>query len=171
MKNITLDHLQSLCDDIGGHWIWRGRVSDTGTPRFCAFGRDQSVYRLAYCLHHGVSLESINGLYVWPKTERLDINPEALIIGTIAEQRSWEKENGRARRNLAARASLTNGARARKTTKLNAELAREIRASDETKEELAKRLGVCVSAIRDVRNGRTWKQTVARSSVFSLGAA
>lgn len=159
-----------MCEEIGDRWVWSGRTSDTGSPRFYVGGKDNSVYRLAYCIHKGISESEITGKVVWPTTEQRDINPAHLMAGSMAEMRVWERLNGKTTRGISTRARLTKGARSRASTRLTPELAKQIRESEETSLALAARLGCSPSTVRDVRRRRTWRETVARSSVFEMGA-
>lgn len=169
MKNVTIKHIYSMCDDIGGRWIWRGRDNGSGTPRMAYQGRDTSVYRVVYCVANGVTIASLGRDFIWPSTEQGDINPAHLLRGTAGDYQTWARLNGRTKRKPSARAGLTRGARARSGTKLNMERAREARQSTESNDVLAAKWGVCPSAIRDIRRGRTWRETVGPASIFSMG--
>lgn len=171
MKQVTIKHLYSMCDAVGGRWIWRGRDNGSGTPRMAYQGRDTSVYRIAYCVAHGVTIASLGRDFIWPSTEQGDINPAHLLRGTAGDYQTWARLNGRTKRSPAARAKLTKGARTRcsSQTKLTMERAREARQSDESNDILAERWGVSPSAIRDIRRGRTWRETVGPASIFSMG--
>ena len=52
--------------------------------------------------------------------------------------------------------------------KLDIEKAREIRASELKAEDEAKRLGVSVSLVHKIRQGKIWREVVQGASVFSM---
>lgn len=169
MKNVTLKHLYSMCDDIGDRWMWRGRTNGAGTPKMIYRQVDTSVYRVAYCLHHKLELSDLGKDVIWPVTEQGDINPQHLMRGTAGQLQTWRKLNGKSKRSPSARAAHTRGARTSPHTKLSIEKAREVRASDEHSTVLAARFGVDRKAIEDIRRGRTWRETVGPASIFSMG--
>jgi hypothetical protein len=69
-----------------------------------------------------------------------------------------------------ALAAWTRGAR-KKATKLNLDIARQIRNSDASSTDEAKKWGVSPQAVRQVRNGEIWRENAANSSVFNWRGA
>jgi hypothetical protein len=80
---------------------------------------------------------------------RVCINPAHLLLGTHAENVADRDNRGRTAR------GTKHG-----MAKLNNHKIREIRKSDLTNTELAKRYKVDRSAIYHVRNGSTWKHVI-----------
>ena len=169
MKNVTLKLIYSRCEDIADRWMWRGRTNGAGTPKMIYRQIDTSVYRVAYCLHHGLELADLGSDFIWPTTQKGDVNPAHLMRGTAGQFQTWRRLNGQSKRSLSGRASHTRGARISSHTKLSIEKAREVRASDEKVAVLAERFGVSRNAIADIRSGRTWRETVGPASIFSMG--
>lgn len=172
MKNPTLAIIKSCCDEEGEMWLWRGRVSDSGSPRMTYRSKDASVYRVAYALFHQIDVEEIGADQIWPTTQQRDTNPRNLMRGSRAQFVRWKAQQGLLKRTPSHRVQHTKAARARSNTKLSMERAREARVSDESNDVLAQKWGVSVNAVRDIRIGRTWRETVLpAASIFSMGAA
>jgi DNA-binding transcriptional regulator YiaG len=106
-----------------------------------------SAHRYSYQLAHG---EIPCGMIVMHKCDNPKcVNPAHLTVGTYRDNTHDMIEKGR-KRTVAPR-GRENG-----KAKLTPEAVRIIRQSKLRRDILAKHLGVSVSAIRDVRSGRSW---------------
>jgi hypothetical protein len=123
---------------------WRGSADRYGHVRH--EGRIRLVHRVAHEIHIG----PVNGLAVCHSCDNpLCINPEHLFLGTNADNSADMVRKGR-------QARMGGNAAA----KLTIEAAREIRrlrGQRMTRQEIASRFGVSVSAVKDVLAGRYWK--------------
>jgi len=79
------------------------------------------------------------------------VNPAHLVLGTQADNMRDLAERGRGHVPHKTRGELNA------QSKLTADQVREIRASTETRKQIAARLGVSPSTIGAVRQGRNWK--------------
>lgn len=169
-SGLTISDLRANCDEIGGMWIWKGRLNSQGTPRMSYRGRETTVGRVAYCLWHGIDIDSLGSDFVWSTTETKDINPQNMLRGTNAEMLSWRGKVGRSKRCPQAIAAITKGARKRSGVKLSPEKAAAIRMSSATLDEIAAEYGIHRSMAGKIRQGKCWRETVIASSIFTLGA-
>lgn len=166
----TIKSLRSQCTEVADMWLWSGRVGHTGVPRICVAGKDTSVYRVIYALHHKISLDDIGTDVIWPVTEQSDINPANLKRGTRRQLQNWRKAQGRTAHPVAAKAAMTLAARARASTKLTAEIVSQARSSTQSSRALSRQLGVSPSTITQARRGKTWReQVIPGASIFAMG--
>ena len=138
--------LAKVTPQENGCWYWKYKRYDGRSNTFYMDGRPQSAYRSAYRLFKGPIAE---GLCVCHTCDNgLCVNPDHLWLGTHAENSRDMTEKGRGRppeglRNPHAR--------------LNPDIVREIRASNETGTQLAKKYGVSKAIVYDVIHGRSWR--------------
>lgn len=81
------------------------------------------------------------------------VNPKHLFLGTQSDNANdmWAKGRARPKTNLGEKHGMS---------KLTADLVRDIRSSQESGVELARRTGLTTTTICDVRKRRTWKHIV-----------
>lgn len=113
-------------------------------------GKCVLTHRLVYCRHNKVSLESIKGLVVRHTCDnRSCINPEHLLIGTVADNNRDKVNRGRC-------------AKSRKTRKLSDDVVKAIRSryikgcSVNGCTGIAKELGMHQSTINDIVNHKIY---------------
>ena len=113
-------------------------------------GRHSTLHRVVYCIHHKISLGSINGKVVRHICDNPScINPEHLVLGTPADnvRDTWERNRGNP-------AKGENHVQA----KLTEEDVREIRRrTTDPQWLLAKEFGVKRAAISKIQLRTTWK--------------
>ena len=114
-----------------------------GCVKWC--GRVQRAHRVAYSLHHGVTLTADQHV-LHSCDNPVCCNPAHLRIGTPADNMRDKVEKNR----------QTKGAEVW-CSRLTDEQVREIRKSKETQRSIAKRFGVGQATICDIRTGKTWK--------------
>lgn len=115
-------------------------------------GEMRGAHRVAYCEHHGISIDSIKGLVVRHRCDNPScVNPEHLVLGTQADNMKDKKERGRDAKGEG------NGA-----SKLNAEIVRAIRkeyvkgSSTHGQYALAEKYGIAQSVVFAIVNRITW---------------
>lgn len=137
-----------------GCMLWTGyacaRTPNYSVPYFnIGNQRPESAYRVAYRLAKG---EIPTGLQIRHTCDNsLCVNPDHLVLGTHRDNMRDMAERDR-RKGIAAVKGEKHG-----QSKLTAEQVREIRSSTETRDAIAKRMGVSPSTIKGIRTGRLWK--------------
>ena len=113
-------------------------------------------HRLVYAQAHNMNLADMKYLVVMHKCDvRNCINPDHLMLGTNAQNNADMMAKGR------HVTHFTEGNSDQKlgtgNTKLTAIQAAEIKASKAKHKDIAKKYGVSVGAIDDIKYGRSWK--------------
>ena len=141
----TLDRILLNCQEDGDCLIWTGSNNSIGIPKI----RNTSGRRVMWELKHG---EIPPGMLV-STTCGHPACLEHLALSTKSEivARSHERPHTKAR----VTASNRRAAR-RERAKITMEIAREIRASNETGLAIAARLGVSNDLVSCVRRGKSW---------------
>lgn len=94
-------------------------------------------------------------------------NRAHIKVGTRAEMVAHHKSIGTYAVTSAKAASRL--AARRTWTKVNMQIVREIRSSDEKGTELAKRFGLTTQHISQIKRHKVWRETVGPASIFSMG--
>lgn len=140
--------IEQGCTEDGGCLLWDGRVSTGGVPR----RGDRSMRRLVYEAAFG---EVPEGLLASTNCG----NPRCLTLAHLCTKTKGEVlTDTYACSDLAMRRAVTSTREARKRAKLDIEKAREIRASDETLDQMAARYGVDRTLCSQIRRGTAWKE-------------
>ena len=153
--SITLKDIHDRCDEVGDCWIWKQAVSQTGypiirrRPNGCLLVRRVAV--------------ALDGRQAAPRQTVVAIcndnrccNPAHLkpsdlsSVAKAAAARGSFSTKARSARIAATRRAAGN-------LKMTLEMAREVRASNESGPVLAKRYGVDRSLIGSIRRGEVWK--------------
>lgn len=131
-------------------------------------GVQYQTLRVMYAMHKRIRWADLAGKRVWPICgDRKCVNPAHGMHGTVAEHRQWLASQGRAKLTPVARAKLTAFARSRPSTKLTPEKVAEIRASTESGQAIAKRLGCSKETVLAARRGEHWRSPETRATPFS----
>lgn len=144
----TMERIRLHCREDGDCLIWTGADNDGGIPKI----RNTSGRRVMWELKHG------------------DIPPGKLVSATCGRPGCLEHLALSSRGQVTARAHQQAGTKARKSAanaraarercaKITLEIARDIRASDETGLAIAARLGVSESLVSLVRRGKSWRES------------
>lgn len=166
----NLKTIHDRCHDEGECWIWAQRVNSGGHPCACHNGKSMLVRRRAFELNKGYLPDSRTMAIVNTCDNRLCCNPKHLHAITRSKlvKRSYKTTRS---------APLEYGARLRARiqqggTKLNLDLARELRANErgETAAQAAARLGCSESLVNKIRQGQIWRESAPNSSVFHRAA-
>jgi hypothetical protein len=165
---LTVADLKKRCNvKTNGCWEWPGATDAQGYPSVWSrdLGERTSLGVFIGLLTTGKRPAKGYRWYVTCETPHC-ANPAHRKEGTVSEAMSLAR--GRKTRTFSplARSRISMSRRAR-PTKLNEELAREIRASEEPQKALARKYGVCQSTISHVISGRVWRE-LGGSSVFTF---
>jgi len=132
---------------------WKGQIGSGGYGRMVINRRGVLAHRIAYCIHHGVSLESIKDMVVRHKCDNPPcVNPEHLEIGTSID-------------NVMDMIERNRGAcgEAHGQAKLTDEIVRAVRSAyiagsaEFGVKPLARKYGVRPNTIRQIVQCKTWK--------------
>tara|TARA_R100000365_G_C2748380_1_gene79765 strand:+ start:1651 stop:2196 length:546 start_codon:yes stop_codon:yes gene_type:complete len=173
----SLDDIKARCHEVGECWEWAGAVGGNCIPCACiptAYPKQPStrarrvtVTALSWEAYTG---KSATGKSVWRTCcNQLCVNPAHLRAGTRTQMCAYLVGMGAYRRTPASIAAITKGKR--KEAKLTMAQAREIRESTLPAIVLSATYGVHHSMVTRIRRGEAWRETVAASSIFAMGAA
>lgn len=131
-------------DPVRKCWLWTGGSNRHRYGLTWVDDRVQRVHRLAYLHWHGPIPA---GLYVMHSCDNRECwNPDHLSLGTAADNNADKVRKGRH-----AHGHTGGGRRL-----LTADVVREIRASSDTADALARRLGCSSATVLRARRGDTW---------------
>lgn len=135
-----------------GCWEWIGSKRN-GYGLFSRNNKTTSAHRVSYEAHHGLIP---SGMVVRHSCDNPScINPNHLLIGTIADNVADREARGR--RDVKGEQIGTS--------KLTEAQVLEIRASSESHTEAGARLGVSKNCIWSIRSGRSWKHLISVPSL------
>lgn len=133
-----------------GCWIWTGTSTSLGYGELRLNKKRHYAHRFSYQIHKG---QIPDGLVVRHQCDiPACVNPEHLKLGTQRQNVIDSVVRGRANRPKGAR----NG-----SAKLTPEQVREAFLSNDSDCEIARRLSVHSSTIRNIRLGRVWRSATA----------
>lgn len=165
----TLEDLRLRCvmDRDTDCWRWKGALSD-GVPHVCLHDAQTGKHRVttgprAAALLSGREIPEGRIAYRTCCTKAC-VNPDHIAVGTKKQLGLMIRRKGTQRNNPLR--SLINARNSRRrVAKLNMDIARQIRESDEPGVVWARRLGVCAQTISAVRTGKRWVEA-QNASVF-----
>lgn len=165
----NLDEVESRCEVEGDCWLWKGALNGGGCPLLSLANKPTLVRKLVFV--HLLGKEQKPTRILGAKClNTLCVSP----VCVAALTRSDFGKRVHAKEKLKNNSDVTY-IRHRKTiekqgqTKLNMDLARQIRRDSEVKsrKELAAEHGVCTNTIAGILHGRMWRETATGSSVFN----
>lgn len=169
----TIEDLKDRChvDPDTACWHWRLCIAQ-GVPKVTMTINGKKAVRhgrrAAFILSRGV--EPPKGHRVWaiPQCKSRDcVNPVHVKSGTRDEFGADKAKSG-AWKNLPSKVRAARDNARKAQGKLSLEIAREVRASDESASEWAARLGCDCKTIYAIRGGKRWKEnTLQQADVFS----
>jgi hypothetical protein len=136
-------------------WIWKYGRNNTGYGELSFNGKRQLAHRVAYSLHHDISLPTLYVLHACDNPPCC--NPSHLFLGTQKDNMRDCKSKSRAR-NKPRRGEQHHKA------KITAEDAKTIRVSDEPTALLSARYGLGYSSIQRIKSGSSWKSLLGEST-------
>jgi len=136
-----------------GCWLWQGMVRPEGYGAASLSGRELRAHRLAWMLFRG---EIAPGMVVCHKCDvRACVNPEHLFLGTSADNSQDMLNKGRSLRGERHHnAKLTED----QVSRIKAMLAEDRLYIS----EIAREFGVTPSAIRGIKQGKSWRRVAAQ---------
>lgn len=152
----TLERMLSMCREDGDCLIWTGSDNAIGIPKI----RNTSGRRVMWELKHGDIPYGMKVSVTCGRPACL----EHLVLSTKSEitARAHQRPDTKAR----VAASNRRSARAARG-KITMEIARAIRASDETGLAIAARLGISNSLVSLVRQGKAWQEPSPFAGLFT----
>jgi hypothetical protein len=165
-----LKTIQDRCIEEGECWLWAQHLQSGGHPTASHGGKPTLVRRRAFELGKGYLPNCRTHAIVNTCDNTICCNPDHLASITRAElvRRSYKQT-----RVTAMEYPARLAARVRQgTTKLNLELARELRLNEakETAAVAAARLEVSESLVNKIRQGLIWREAAPNCSVFNMTA-
>ena len=132
-------------------WEWVGVSNRKGYGNISLgprLNKSEGAHRVSWKLHN--KLEIPVGMHVMHSCDNPKcVNPAHLSVGTPKQNHDDMVAKGRKR--IVAPPGERNG-----KSIINAEIVKQIRASDDSHAALARRFGVSPNCVRGVRVGRTW---------------
>jgi predicted XRE-type DNA-binding protein len=136
----TVEQILSHCKKVGDCMVWDRFVHPDGYPVLSRRGKAYKIHRIMFEKHNK---RSADGLIVCHKCDnRACVNPEHLFAGTI--QDNMDDRNSKLRFHK----------------KLTPEQVVEMRGSELSQVQLAKKYGVDQSTVSDVIRGKSWKALI-----------
>lgn len=139
-------HDQFIPVTESGCWLWTGALTANGYGCLGDKYKTRSAHKVSYELHVG---EVPSGMHVCHKCDvKSCVNPEHLYVGTGKQNYADARDRGR----LRPRRGETNP-----IAKLTTAQVLEIKSSNETGVDLARRFGLSPSTVCQIRKGLRWK--------------
>lgn len=152
-KNL-LQRVEGLCAEEGECLIWHGLTARGPLPLIKHGNSNLSARRKLYEFVKGVMLEP-NQVVRTTCGDKLCMKPSHLVAMTRDEAKKIDGANGAYN---SARMQAIRYKTTRARAKLTIEIARDIRASDESDRALAKKYGVAHKQINLIRQGMAWAE-------------
>ncbi len=125
-----------------GCWLWIGAKFNDGYGSFYLNGENVRAHRFSYLYHIGAA-DNLNVCHTCDTPSC--VNPQHLFLGTHKQNVEDKVRKGR-------QAIGMNHGR----SKLNWDIVKEIRASEESQIGMSRRYNVSPKAIRNVLNNKNW---------------
>lgn len=161
----TMDTVRSFCTEDGDCLIWAARTDKHGQPRACIAGKATYVRAFVYgvvcgkVLNAGRRLSTSCGNSTCLAQEHV----VAMTVKAISE-----RAMARYLQQPLNRKKFVDAAHKSGHTKLNAEIAEQIRQSGEADEVVAARYGVDRSSVGKIRRGKSYAAPKVATSVFNF---
>lgn len=130
-------------------WIWTGGKNNTGYGSLGHRKRSLLAHRVAYEIHHGVTLPSTTAV-CHTCDNRVCVNPAHLWLGTLGDN-NWDRHKKGRSRGGSMRGQVNPMA------KLTEDDVRNIRQSTEPLLTVAKRFGISFQTVSNIRLRKTWR--------------
>lgn len=164
--SLSLAEILAKCEPYGECLLWTGGlVYEGGQPRIWIDRKPHSARRVVFGLARG---EIAEGRRIGLKCgERLCLHPEHMRQMTTTEllTEHHRRQGGLTPSHIAA---CTASARRRSNNRMDMDIARAIRASEEPASVLAKRYNLCKATVCKVRRNERWAEHARGASIFSM---
>lgn len=152
MKEL-IERVRMHIEEIGDCWEWTGAMqSNAPTPTMNYKGRVGAVRRFLA----EAQGKSIKGKLVTCKCRNeLCVNPDHLLVVTRKRLQEMVSRERKYTTNPVRMQKLA--VKARQHSKLNLELAAEIRDAEGTQREIAARFGISQATVSVIKRGKTWR--------------
>lgn len=160
----------AVCPSCETKWLWIGNHKDE--IWHATFETNFQRYSVRKTVHAATAKKPLKaGSVVVTRCECPNcLNPELLATETKGDVVRRQTADGLLH-HAAHRAAINRGRSTKRETKLDMAKAREIRASEASTRDLAKRYGVSPQAVSQVRLNRTWRESSPFQGLFPrLGA-
>ena len=152
MKEL-IERVRGHVEEIGDCWEWNGAMqSNAPTPTMNYKGRVGSVRRFLA----EAQGKAVKGKLVTCKCRNeLCVNPDHLLVVTRKRLQEMVSKERNYTSNPVRMKKLAD--KARENSKLNSELAAEIRDAEGTQREIAKQFGITQATVSVIKRGVTWR--------------
>lgn len=161
----TMDTVRSNCTEDGDCLLWKGCIDVNGQPRASISGKATYVRAYVYKTLCGKVLNGGRRLSTSCGNPACLAEEHIVAMTPKAISQRWMKQYLQQPIN---RQRFVDAAHRSGNTKLNAELAEQIRQSSEPDEVVASRYGVDRSSIGKIRRGKSYAAPKVATSVFNF---
>lgn len=148
-----IERIKRLVIEVGDCWEWQGALqSRAPTPAMNFNGKVKGVRR-HIAEQRGVNLEG--KLATHSCGNELCVNPDHVIVVTRKRLQTRLAKEMKHQTNALRRKKLSD--KARLYSKITAEIAEEIRNSDENQRVIAVRYGISQATVSSIKTGKTWR--------------
>jgi hypothetical protein len=150
----TLDSIKERCIEEGDCWLWQGGKSH-GAPYIRHEGKSVPVRR--YIAESILKMPNLEGRLVASSCGHLEcVSPDHIVVYSRKQLQKATAKRTQYGKDLLRRYKLANLARSR--SRLNIDIARQIREAEGPQRAIAKAFGVSFDTVNKIKNGRTWQE-------------
>ena len=157
-------HDKYRVDHITGCWLWLAAKLSGGYGVLKDGDYRWMTHRLSWIIHNGSIPQGMCVLHHCDVPSC--VNPAHLFLGTKADNVADMDQKGRARRDLCGQRGEEH-----RCAKLNTAVILDIRASEDTPNDLARKYGVCAGHIRRIRKEKRWRGGSVQRAPLARGFA
>jgi len=148
-----LEYVKARSEEIGDCWDWKGALQACGTtPMMRHQGKTISVRRL---IMQDQGFEVEGKVATCTCGNHLCVNPEHLEL--ITRKRLTKRVASKINRSISVLRMAKISSVARQHSKINKQIAEEIRQAEGTQREIARRFGVSQATVSVIKRGLTWR--------------
>jgi hypothetical protein len=163
---ITRENLHMFCHDCGDCLLWKLGVNSQGQPCARIDGKRVTVRRYVYEHVYGRQVRATDCIATRCGNSRC-LAKNHLLRRTRSQLIKQQYLDGM-RNTPGEYLRRLHGAMRTGPAKINMEIARQIRAERGTQTAIAAKYGISRPAVSQIRRGRTWRETTANASIFTM---